>query len=98
MRYPASEKQEITHTVEGSHLPTKKTLDMSGIPRSAFYQWYDRDLEGRCDDPAYHSPRPKSVWNRIAQDRRHDLMSLRWSIKRGPHGSLRLNTLMRSGI
>ncbi len=33
MRYPATEKLEIIRTVEGSHLPTKKTLDMLGIPR-----------------------------------------------------------------
>ena len=33
MRYPASEKLEIIRTVEGSYLPTKKTLDMLGIPR-----------------------------------------------------------------
>ena len=31
MRYPASEKLEIIHTVERSHLPVKKTLDMLGI-------------------------------------------------------------------
>ena len=37
MRYPASEKLEIIRTVEGSHLPTKQTLDMLGIPRSTFY-------------------------------------------------------------
>ena len=34
MRYPASEKLEIIRTVEGSHLPTKQTLDMLGIPRT----------------------------------------------------------------
>jgi hypothetical protein len=38
MRYPASEKLEIIRTVEGSHLPTKKTLDMLGIPRTTFYR------------------------------------------------------------
>ena len=36
MRYPASEKLEIIRTVEGSHLPTKQTRDMLGIPRSTF--------------------------------------------------------------
>ena len=41
MRYPASEKLEIIRTVEGSHLPTKQTLDMLGIPRSTFYRWSD---------------------------------------------------------
>ena len=49
MRYPASEKLEIIRTVEGSHLPTKKTLDMLGIPRTTFYRWYDRYAEGGLD-------------------------------------------------
>lgn len=37
-RYPASEKLEIIRTDEGSHLPTRKTLDMLGIPRTTFYR------------------------------------------------------------
>jgi len=45
VRYSASEKLEIIRTVEGSHLPTKQTLDMLGIPRSTFYRWYDLYLE-----------------------------------------------------
>jgi len=74
MRYPASEKLEIIRTVEGSHLPTKKTLDMLGIPRTTFYRWYDRYLEGGFDALADHSPRQRPVWNRIPQDRRDDLI------------------------
>lgn len=50
MRYPASEKLEVIRTVEGSHLPTKKTLDMLGIPRTTFYRWYDRYTEGGFDE------------------------------------------------
>ena len=49
MRYPASEKLEIIRPVEGSHLPTKQTLDMLGIPRSTFYRWYDLYLEDSLD-------------------------------------------------
>ena len=33
MRYSASEKAEIIQLVEQSHLPAKRTLDKSGIPR-----------------------------------------------------------------
>ena len=62
MRYPASEKLEIIRTVEGSHLPAKQTLDMLGIPRTTFYRWYDRYVEGGFDALADRSPRPKSVW------------------------------------
>jgi transposase len=75
MRYPASEKLEIIHTVEGSHLPTKQTLDMLGIPRTTFYRWYDRYVEGGLDALADRSSRPKSVWNRIPDERRDDLIA-----------------------
>ncbi len=74
MRYPASEKLEIIRTVEGSHLPTKQTLDMLGIPRSTFYRWYDLYLEDGLDGLSDKSPSPKSVWNRIPDDHRDDLI------------------------
>ena len=74
MRYPASEKLEIIRTVERSHLPTKQTLDMLGIPRSTFYRWYDLYLEDGLDGLSDKSPSPKSVWNRIPDDRRDDLI------------------------
>ena len=74
MRYPASEKLEIIRTVEGSHLPTKQTLDMLGIPRSTFYRWYDLYLEDGLDGLSDKTPSPKSVWNRIPDDRRNDLI------------------------
>ena len=74
MRYPASEKLEIIRTVEGSHLPAKRTLDMPGIPRTTFYRWYDRYVGGGFDALADRSPCPKSVWNRIPQARWDDLI------------------------
>ncbi|WP_093734049.1 IS3 family transposase [Sulfitobacter litoralis] len=74
MRYPASEKLEIIRTVEGSHLPVKQTLDMLGIPRTTFYRWYDRYVDGGFDALADRSPRPGSVWNRIPDARRDDLI------------------------
>jgi len=74
MRYPASEKLEIIRTIEGSHLPTKMTLDMLGIPRSTFYRWYDLYVDGGLDALSDRSPRPKSVWNRIPDARRDDLI------------------------
>ena len=49
MRYPASEKLEIIRTVEASHLPTKRTLAMLGIPSSTDYDWYARWVEGGID-------------------------------------------------
>ena len=42
MRYPASEKLEIIHLVERSHLPVQRTLDKLGISTTTFYRRYDR--------------------------------------------------------
>lgn len=67
MRYPASEKLEIIRLVEGSHLPTKRTLDKLGIPRTTFYRWYDRYLSGGPEALEDRSPRPSRVWNRIPE-------------------------------
>lgn len=74
MRYCASEKLEIIRTVEDSHLPTKQTLDMLCIPRTTFYRWYDRYLEGGLEALSDHSPRPGLIWNRIPEHRRNDLI------------------------
>lgn len=74
MRYPASEKLEIIRTVEASHLPTKQTLRMLGIPSSTYYDWYARWVAGGVDALADRSPRPRSVWNRIPDEIRKDVV------------------------
>ena len=74
MRYLASEKLEIIRTVEGSHLPVKQTLDMLGIPRTTFYRWYDLYVDGGFDALPDKSPCPGSIWNRIPDVRRADLI------------------------
>ena len=76
MRYPASEKLEIIHLVEGSHLPTKRTLDKLGIPRTTFYRWYDRYLSGGPEALEDRSPRPSRVWNRIPEPVREKIKDL----------------------
>ena len=76
MRYPASEKLEIIRLVEGSHLPTKRTLDKLGIPRTTFYRWYDRYLSGGPEALEDRSPRPSRVWNRIPQPVREKIKGL----------------------
>jgi transposase InsO family protein len=76
MRYPASEKLEIIRLVERSHQPTKRTLDMLGIPRTTFYRWYDRYIAlgeaGLADQPS----RPGRVWNRIPDAVRRQIVDL----------------------
>ena len=76
MRYPASEKLEIIRLVEGSHLPTKRTLDKLGIPRTTFYRWYDRYLSGGPEALEDRSPKPSRVWNRIPQPIREKIKDL----------------------
>lgn len=68
MRYPASEKLEIIRTVETSHLPVRRTLDKIGIPKTTFYAWLDRYAAGGFDALEDRKPRPKRVWNRIADE------------------------------
>ena len=76
MRYPASEKLEIIHLVERSHLPIKQTLDKLGIPRTTFYRWYDRYQLGGLEALEDQSPRPSCVWNRIPDDVRQRIVDL----------------------
>ena len=44
IRYPASEKLEIIHLVERSHIGVRPTLAKLGIPKTTFYRRYDRYL------------------------------------------------------
>jgi transposase InsO family protein/transposase-like protein len=76
MRYPASEKLEIIRLVEQSHLPAKHTLDKLGIPRTTFYRWYDRYLNGGVDALDDRSPKPGRVWNRIPDDIREQVLDM----------------------
>ncbi|WP_299961122.1 IS3 family transposase [uncultured Roseobacter sp.] len=76
MRYPASEKLEIIRLVEGSHLPTKRTLDKLGIPKTTFYRWYDRYLSGGPEALEDRSPKPSRVWNRIPEPVREKIKNL----------------------
>ena len=74
MRYPASEKLEIIRTVEASHLPVRQTLSMLGIPHATYYRWYDRWSEGGLDALEDTAPHPGSVWNRLPDEMRADII------------------------
>jgi transposase-like protein len=76
MRYPATEKLEIIHLVEQSHLPAKQTLDRLGIPRSTFYLWYDKYQLGGVDALIDKAPMPARVWNKIPDDIRDQIVDL----------------------
>lgn len=76
MRYPAAEKLEIIRLVEQSRLPAKQTLDRLGIPRTTFYRWYDKYVEGGMDALEDRSPMPARVWNRIPDNVRNQIVDL----------------------
>jgi len=76
MRYPASEKLEIIQLVEQSHLPAKRTLATLGVPRTTFYRWYERYLEGGVEALADRSSAPSRVWNRIPDNVRERIVDL----------------------
>jgi putative transposase len=67
MRYAASEKLEIIRTVEQSSLGVKRTLSQIGIPRSTFYNWYDRYVTEGLDGLADRKPSPGPIWNRVPE-------------------------------
>lgn len=47
---------------------------MIGIPSSTYYQWYTLWAEGGLDALADGSPQPRSVWNRIPDEIREDMI------------------------
>ena len=65
MRYASAEKLEIIRLVEQSSLPVKRTLAQIGIPKSTFYAWYDRYLEGGADALEDRKPVPQRIWNKL---------------------------------
>jgi len=76
MRYSASAKYEIIREVEESVLGISRTLDQLGIPKSTFYNWYDRYLTGGFDALSDKKPRPISVWNKVPQKQQKHLLDL----------------------
>src|SRR5437868_15233555 len=68
MRYSASEKFEIIELVEQSSLSIRRTLVPIGIPRSTFYGWYGRYLEGGIEALEDGKPRPRRIWNKIRDE------------------------------
>lgn len=76
MKPSPSEKVEIIRVVEESHLPTRRTLEILGIPRSSFYRWYDRYRQGGPEALADRPSRPDRVWNRIPDEVREQIIEM----------------------
>ena len=76
MRHPASEKLEIIRTVEQSSLGVRRTLQQVGIPRSTFYNWYDRYVSEGFDGLEDKKPDPGPVWNKVSEEITDQLVKL----------------------
>ena len=76
MRYSASEKLEIIRTVEDSSLGIGRSLQQIGIPRATFYHWYDRYQTSGLDGLEDGKPAPRSVWNKVPDAKRQQLLEL----------------------
>lgn len=63
--FTQSEKLEIIKLVEESDLGVKKTLADMGIPRSTFYNWYDKYRTSGPDALQSGSRGPRRYWNKI---------------------------------
>ena len=53
--------------MEGSSLSIRRTLTEIGLPHSTFSAWYKRYLEGGPEALEDRKPRCRSVWNRIPE-------------------------------
>jgi transposase-like protein len=76
MRYPATEKHEIIRTVEESSLGIARTLRQLDIPKSTFYNWYDRFLTDGVEGLADQKPTSLTSWNKVPEDQRHALLEM----------------------
>jgi len=76
MRRAASEKMEIIRLVETSDLPAKQTLHMLGVPKSTFYGWYKRYLDGGFDALEDRKAPPREASNQIPPEVRHEVVEL----------------------
>jgi putative transposase len=76
MRYPAEEKLEIIRLVEQSNIPAKQALNRLGIPRTTFYRWYDKYVQGGTEALEDKAPMPARVWNRIPDNIREKIVDL----------------------
>jgi transposase InsO family protein len=76
MRFKQEEKMEIIRIVEQSEIGVNRTLFELNIPKSTFYNWYNRYLEQGYDGLAPHKRTQRAVWNRIPDPIRQETLDL----------------------
>ena len=77
MRYSASEKLKIIRLIEQSSLPIRRTLAQLSIPKSTFYDWYRRYVEGGSDALEDRPPPgPGRIWNKVPEKTANEVVEL----------------------
>ena len=76
MRRTASEKMEIIRLVDGTDLPVRVTLRQLSVPRSTFYDWYQRYEAEGFDGLEDKKPRARPCWNAIPDTVRDEVLDL----------------------
>ncbi len=76
MRRTASEKMEIIRLVDETDLPVRVTLRQLGVPRSTFYDWYQRYEAEGFDGLEDKKPRARPCWNAIPETVRDQVLDL----------------------
>ena len=76
MRHTASEKLEALRIVEESDVSVRRTLEELGLPRSTFYDWYERYREGGLEALEDRELGNKRPWHRIPESVRAEIVKL----------------------
>ena len=76
MRYAGAEKLEIIRLVEQSSLSRRRTLVQLGIPKSTFYAWYSRYLDGGSEALDDRRPAPAKASNQVPEEIREAVIEL----------------------
>jgi hypothetical protein len=67
---------EIIRLVDGTDLPVRVTLRQLGVPRSTFYDWYQRYEAEGFDGLEDKKPRARPCWNAIPKAVRDQVLDL----------------------
>ena len=76
MRFTVSEKFEIIRLIEESDLSVRMTLSQLSIPKSTFYDWYNRYLEEGYDGLYRRKSSGCQQWNQIPETEREEVVTI----------------------
>jgi len=75
-RYSQTERLEIIRLVEETELSVKQTLQELDVPRSTFYDWYQRYQADGAEGLTDRYPQRQQFWNKIPQQVRERVVDI----------------------